>query len=296
MALQRDTKYPGRYETGDAAHPQGAFKNRTTPTSEDGSYMEKDWLNDWSGFLERSLTLAGVSANGTADDATDSQYFEAIQRLSTAWSQYTDAGIANAYVLSNNLSPILAPVDGMRVRFYAANASTGASTIDFSDFDPDIAAKTIKLQDGSDIGAGDIDTTIENEIVFDASNDWWTLVRGAGTQGASVEPIKLAQVLCSYNQVGTTAILKSHNVASIVDLGTGQAQINFSVTFSDTNYIVVTGGDDGNNNFESTSQLVQRSTMTTTSCVIQTTDGSVVGANIPQDQPYVTIAVYGDLA
>ena len=78
MALQRDTKYPGRYNTGDAAHPQGAFKNRTTPTSQDGSYLEKDWLNDWDGFFGSLLSAAGYAADGNVDKVGASQYFNAL--------------------------------------------------------------------------------------------------------------------------------------------------------------------------------------------------------------------------
>lgn len=78
MALQRDTRYPGRWTTGNAAHPQGAFKNRTAPGSLDGSYIEQDWANDWDGFFARLMTVAGMTANGTIDTATASQYYDAL--------------------------------------------------------------------------------------------------------------------------------------------------------------------------------------------------------------------------
>lgn len=83
MALQRDSRYPGRFTAANTAHPQGAFKNRSTPTSQDGSYLESDWANDWSGFFEALLTAAGVTPNNTVDTATSSQYFNA---LTTAMS------------------------------------------------------------------------------------------------------------------------------------------------------------------------------------------------------------------
>lgn len=81
MALQRDTHYPGRYSTGDAAHPQGAFKNRTTPTSQDGSYLEKDWLNDWDGFFASLLDETGMTPDGNIDAVGASQYFSALQSI-----------------------------------------------------------------------------------------------------------------------------------------------------------------------------------------------------------------------
>lgn len=78
MALQRDTKYPGRFTTATTAHPQGLFKNRTTPTSQDGSYLEKDWLNDWDGFFGSLLSKAGVTPDGNVDAVGASQYFNAL--------------------------------------------------------------------------------------------------------------------------------------------------------------------------------------------------------------------------
>lgn len=78
MALQRDVRYPGRWTAANSAHPQGAFKNRTAPGSLDGSYIEQDWANDWDGFFARLMTIAGMTANGTIDTATSSQYYDAL--------------------------------------------------------------------------------------------------------------------------------------------------------------------------------------------------------------------------
>ena len=78
MALKRNERYPGRFGNPNAAHPQGAFKNRTSPTSQDGSYLESDWANDWDGFFARLLTVAGVTANGNVDTGTSSQYYDAL--------------------------------------------------------------------------------------------------------------------------------------------------------------------------------------------------------------------------
>lgn len=81
MALRRDTRYPGRWTTGDSAHPQGAFKNRSAPGALDGSYIEQDWANDWDGFFAALLGAASITPNGTVDTATSSQYFTAMQTV-----------------------------------------------------------------------------------------------------------------------------------------------------------------------------------------------------------------------
>jgi hypothetical protein len=81
MALQRDTRYPGRWTTGNSAHPQGAFKNRSAPGALDGSYIEQDWANDWDGFFASLLNAASVTPNGNVDAVGSSQYFTALMNL-----------------------------------------------------------------------------------------------------------------------------------------------------------------------------------------------------------------------
>lgn len=78
MAIKRNERYPGRFSNPTTSRPQGAFKNRTSPTSQDGSYLEADWANDWDGFFARTLNVGGVTPNGTVDTGSSSQYFDAL--------------------------------------------------------------------------------------------------------------------------------------------------------------------------------------------------------------------------
>lgn len=79
MALDRNAKYPGRYDAPTPEQPQGAFKNRTAAGSNDGSYLERDWLNDWSGFFSSVLAKVGFTPNGNVDEVGASQYFDAME-------------------------------------------------------------------------------------------------------------------------------------------------------------------------------------------------------------------------
>lgn len=81
MAILRDTRYPGRWAARTTNYPQGAFKNKSSPTATDGSYAEQDWLNDWDGFFGRLLTVADITPNGNVDNATSSQYYDALAIL-----------------------------------------------------------------------------------------------------------------------------------------------------------------------------------------------------------------------
>lgn len=81
MAIDRNTRYPGRFDAPTAARPQGAFKNRSAPGAKDGSYLERDWANDWDGFFGSLLRSAGMNPNGTPDTALSSQYFNAMNSV-----------------------------------------------------------------------------------------------------------------------------------------------------------------------------------------------------------------------
>lgn len=79
MSLKLNEKYPGRFANPSAGYPLGAFKNRTTPTAKDGSYLEKDWANDKEGFFQSLIAAAGITPNGLVDQVGASQFYDALQ-------------------------------------------------------------------------------------------------------------------------------------------------------------------------------------------------------------------------
>jgi hypothetical protein len=81
MALKLNERYPSRFNNPSDGYPQGSFKNRTTPTSKDGSYLEQDWANDKEGFFQSLLSAAVVQANGSVDRVGSSQYFDAMKSI-----------------------------------------------------------------------------------------------------------------------------------------------------------------------------------------------------------------------
>lgn len=100
--INRSTKYPGRFELPTAQNPLGAFKNRTTNASKDGSYLEKDWLNDWAAFFSSITEEAGVTANDTVDEVGASQIFDSLLSVTrgTTTTLFQDlAGIGDNVVV-----------------------------------------------------------------------------------------------------------------------------------------------------------------------------------------------------
>ena len=84
MALDRSSRYPGRWETPSVDYPMGKFKNRSDETTSDGSYIERDWANDWDGYFGSIMRHAAKTPNGEVDTAQSSQYFDAAAQVFNA--------------------------------------------------------------------------------------------------------------------------------------------------------------------------------------------------------------------
>jgi len=143
MSLKLNERYPGRFNNPSADYPQGAFKNRTSPTAKDGSYLEQDWANDKEGFFQSLISVAGVVPNGTVDKVGASQYYDALLTVLYAAARKTpvlnDTGTAGVYAAVNTPALTALPSTGYMQRVKIANLNPGAST-----YSPDgLAAKPI---------------------------------------------------------------------------------------------------------------------------------------------------------
>jgi microcystin-dependent protein len=146
MSLKLNERYPARFNNPTAGYPQGSFKNRTTPTAKDGSYLEKDWANDKEGFFQSLLSAAGITANGAVDAVGASQFFDALQALKQiqAGTAFTTAGSAGALTLTP-VPAIQAYASPLRFRVKFSQNSTGADTINVSGQ----GAKSLKQYDST---------------------------------------------------------------------------------------------------------------------------------------------------
>lgn len=153
MALDRSNRYPGRFENPTTASPQGAFKNRTSPTSEDGSYFEKDWANDWDGFFARILNVAGVTPNGTIDTGTSSQLYDALMTATPGRLLATRVFTADTLVTKT--------AGARRWKIRALGGGGGSSAA------PATAAGQVSMSNGGGAGAyaeGTYDVTSINSV------------------------------------------------------------------------------------------------------------------------------------
>ena len=81
MALNFNDQYPENSHTPTAEYPFGSFKNRSSPTSTDGTTLDAPWSNDFFALHWKLLKEAGMTPNGTADTVESSQYYEALIKV-----------------------------------------------------------------------------------------------------------------------------------------------------------------------------------------------------------------------
>ena len=90
---------------------------------------------------------------------------ETQQKFGGVWYQGTDSGSANAYAIAMTYT-WTSYVEGRGVQFKAANANTGASTINVDT----LGAKTITRTDGAALQAGDITAGAIVSLIYDGTN------------------------------------------------------------------------------------------------------------------------------
>lgn len=146
MSLKLNERYPGRFTNPSVDYPLGSFKNRTTPTAKDGSYLEKDWANDKEGFFQSLLSSARITSNGLVDKVGASQFFDAFLKLKQdqAGIAFSTTG-ASAALLLTPIPAITAYSANQRFRVKFGFASTGSDTLNVSG----LGAKSIKQYSGT---------------------------------------------------------------------------------------------------------------------------------------------------
>ena len=81
MAVRPIDEYPGKVSAPTADYPDGKAQNITSPGDGTGTPWEAKFVNDVFGFQQFLTSEAGITPSGTPDNATASQYFDAIWKL-----------------------------------------------------------------------------------------------------------------------------------------------------------------------------------------------------------------------
>lgn len=81
MAIRPADEYTGKVAAPTAEYPDGKAQNITSPGDGTGTPWEAKLVNDIFGFQQFLTATAGITPSGTPDNATTSQYFQAIWKL-----------------------------------------------------------------------------------------------------------------------------------------------------------------------------------------------------------------------
>ena len=81
MALNFHDEYPSNSHSPNAEYPYGSFKNRTSPTSTDGTTLDAPWSNDFFALHWKLLKEAGITPSGEVDTVENSQYYDALIKV-----------------------------------------------------------------------------------------------------------------------------------------------------------------------------------------------------------------------
>lgn len=187
--------------------------------------------------IENLVTRSGQTLapnDGTGEVFT--QMAESAFLNGTKAQHFQDGGSANVIELTpvSGASGVKVPtsyanMDGAHITFFAAADNTGATTLSLGQTAGTlIGAKSVVREDGSALSSGDIDTTIENEVLYDLANDRFVLVRGAGTQsGDTAGLIQTVYVQDGNLATGTTQIPVDDTIPQITE---GNEYITATIT------------------------------------------------------------------
>ena len=187
MSINPESQYPGKIAPSSADYPYGEARNITTPSDGTGTPWEAALVNDLFGFQQALLSAAGIVPTGNPDSVSESQYMQALVEIASGRAfTYDDTGATNAYALDvqNNQYQIGSLFDGLRAGFRTSNSNTAGVTVNLAG----LGAKTLVDVNGDALTGGEVLTTSVNEIVYDITNDRFTLVSTASGSTPPVTP------------------------------------------------------------------------------------------------------------
>lgn len=182
MTFYLSDLYPDRVNAPSEEYPRGSFKNRTSPNSDDGTYLEERWKNDERAFQEAILKNAGVVPNGQIDTAVSSQVYDALisivsNMISTGSATLYGKATGSSDALSVTLNRQVSISDGVvvYVRAQFANQTT-APTINVNG----TGAKAIVKGNNLPLSLNDISGAgFIMQLVFDVNFNRWVLLNPA---------------------------------------------------------------------------------------------------------------------
>lgn len=182
MTFNLNERYPNRVNAPSDDYPRGSFKNRSSPNSDDGTYLEEDWKNDERAFPEAILKNAGVVPNGNVDTANNSQVYDALisivsNMIATGAASFYGKATGDSDALTVTLNRSITLTDGVIIYVRAQYANMiAAPTINVNGLGARAIVKgnNLPLSIGDIAGAGFV-----MHLAFDVNFDRWILLNPA---------------------------------------------------------------------------------------------------------------------
>lgn len=145
--------------------------------SQAAGVLTAEEFNDYITNLEDLVSSSGQSLI----DNDGTQLSKAMANYSTAAQYFQDSGAVNTYTLSviGTFRPPSQLLDGMRIRFFAANTNSGASTVNLAG----IGATAVRRPNGDPLSAGDIQAGAEIELTYRSSLTYFILSQNVKQSG-----------------------------------------------------------------------------------------------------------------
>ena len=228
-----DTYGAGRVVV-DGPNPRGTFKDSTFAGAFDGTPYQYAWVRDMWAFLEILLDKASITATGTPDTAAAGQRYEALRKIARDLFPLWDGAhtYGKAFLVIASDEKLYQSLQGANL-----NNNPVSTTGWWREFTAFGDATTTEK------GVVELATPAENaagtsDLVIPTSKG----IREAFNATGSA-PVFACRAWINFNGTGTITIRGSGNVDSIVDLGTGEYRVNFTVPMQDINYaVVITAG------------------------------------------------------
>ena len=146
--LLLNTQYPGRANAPNSAYPAGSCVNETGVGT--GTPLDAAWANDVLGALQAVLSAAGITPNGVPENATASQFVEALKKVpATAYAGFR-AEKTRYYLTNFANGQVTHLVDGQAANTWISYGPTGSganvTSADLSEIPVGASAVLVSLE------------------------------------------------------------------------------------------------------------------------------------------------------
>lgn len=250
--------YPGKVATPTTEYPDGKAQNITSPGDGTGTPWEAKLVNDLFGFQQFITAKAGITPNGTPDNATASQQFDALWKLLNARpltfnltvdANYTLTADQNLYgnLTITDTGVVLTAgrdiiVDTVGRLFLFTNSTAQPLTVKTA------AGTGVAVAAGASAALVCDETDVLSFTDFAGSTYGDSDVKALFNVADSA-PLYAVRAWVDFNGVADT-INDSGNISSITDEGTADWTLNFATALDHSNLIPIMGSSGDNSGFK----------------------------------------------